>query len=66
MVDISDCPMCAEPLLEKRKKIVTGEEDAPPVTEEGAEPDAAAGTAEGKPAKEPQVDDTQRWHRLLS
>ena len=42
---------CAGPLLEKRKKIVTGEQEAPPtMDEEDGEPEAAAQTAEEKPA----------------
>jgi hypothetical protein len=53
--NIIDRLVCVEPLLEKRKKIVTGEEDAPPVTEEGAEPPADAGAAEEKPAQEQKV-----------
>ena len=40
---------CAEPLLEKRKKIVTGEEEAPAMPA-GIEEGAAAKKAEAKPA----------------
>jgi len=43
-----------EPLLAKRKKIVTGEEEAPPMPA-GLEPVAGSGTAEGKAAEGQKV-----------